>query len=123
MMFITPIPPTNSEMPATLPSRIERVLLTAVAAPIRSYRLRIAKSGSVVRLARAALLLQHADHEETEGDAAPREGEPQLLPTGSCSGQSVAATFAPGTATSRACSWCAGARKSPAAAARSRTAS
>ena len=31
-MFITPIPPTSSEIPAMLPSRIESVLLTSVAA-------------------------------------------------------------------------------------------
>ena len=30
MMFITPTPPTTSEIPAMLPSRIDRVLLTPV---------------------------------------------------------------------------------------------
>ena len=48
MMFITPIPPTSSEMPAMLPSRSESVLLTSVAASIRSSWLWITKSGSVV---------------------------------------------------------------------------
>ena len=47
-MFITPIPPTSSEIPAMLPSRIESVLLTSVAALMRSSWLWMTKSGPVV---------------------------------------------------------------------------
>ncbi len=47
MMFMTPIPPTSSEMPATPPSRIVSVWSTEVAAAISDCSEVMVKSASV----------------------------------------------------------------------------
>ena len=54
MMFITPIPPTTSEMPAMLPSSIDSTSVTSLEALMRSSWLWTTKSGSATRCCRSS---------------------------------------------------------------------